>query len=141
MEAHFHTQKSAPLIIGGIPDEENKVVNYAIELPGMLSFLALGNTAAEVKGLDSIPEEYHPPVSIVHYAFQIMVGVGGVLMLLSVFFFSALWRRKLLDKKWFLSLFVLQFLLAFWLSRRGGLSLRSGVSPGSFMASCVQPMR
>ena len=43
MEAHFYTQKSAPLIIGGIPDMKNKKVNYAIELPGMLSFLAHGN--------------------------------------------------------------------------------------------------
>ena len=55
MEAHFHTQKSAPLIIGGIPDVKNKKVDFAIELPGMLSFLAHGDFESEVKGLDTVP--------------------------------------------------------------------------------------
>jgi cytochrome d ubiquinol oxidase subunit I len=43
MEAHFHTEKSASLVVGGIPDVENKKVDYAIKLPGFLSFLAHGD--------------------------------------------------------------------------------------------------
>ena len=43
MEAHFETQQSAPLMIGGIVDAENGNVNYKIELPGALSFLAFGD--------------------------------------------------------------------------------------------------
>src|SRR5580704_9844114 len=34
MEAHFKTEKFAPLIIGGIPDVKNREVNYAIKIPG-----------------------------------------------------------------------------------------------------------
>ena len=113
MEAHFHTQKSAPLIIGGIPDTENKRVDYAIELPGMLSFLAHGNLTAEVKGLDSIPPEDQPPVAIVHYAFQIMVGIGFFLMMVSLIFFLSLWRTKWIRSTWFLSLFMSAIPLGF----------------------------
>src|SRR5690606_857357 len=80
MEAHFETSKAAPLIIGGIPDEEAKEVNYAIKIPGALSFLAHGDFEAEVIGLDQFPEEHHPPVAVVHYAFQIMVGLGMLLV-------------------------------------------------------------
>ena len=113
MEAHFHTQKSAPLIIGGIPDVENKKVNFAIELPGMLSFLAHGNFTAEVKGLDTIPEEDQPPVAIVHYAFQIMVGCGVAMMLISFIFFAALVKKNWLYSSWLLKLFVIALPLGF----------------------------
>ena len=107
MEAHFHTQKSAPLIIGGIPDVQNKKVDYAIEIPGMLSFLAHGNFSQEVKGLDTIPIQNQPPIAITHYAFQIMVGLGMFLMLISVLYFIAIWKKKnWLTSKWLLRLFV-----------------------------------
>lgn len=105
MEAHFHTQQSAPLIIGGIPDTENKKVDYAIELPGMLSFLAHGNLSAEVKGLDAIPERDQPPVPVVHYAFQIMVGIGVLLMVLSVMLLIALRKKHWFSSKWFMWIF------------------------------------
>lgn len=114
MEAHFETRKSAPLIIGGIPDVENKKVDYAIELPGFLSFLAHGDFNAEVKGLDSIPPENHPPVAITHYAFQVMVGLGMILVLVSLLYFIALLvRRKWLEKKWLLRLFVMAIPLGY----------------------------
>jgi cytochrome d ubiquinol oxidase subunit I len=107
MEAHFETKKNAPLIIGGIPDEKNKTVNYAIELPGMLSFLAHGDFDAEVTGLDRIPANEQPPVAITHYAFQVMVGIGMFLVIISLLFFTALFFKKhWLSSKWLLSLFV-----------------------------------
>jgi cytochrome d ubiquinol oxidase subunit I len=107
MEALFETQKSAPLIIGGIPNVETKEVKYAIEIPGALSFLAHGDFEAEVQGLDQIPEENHPPVLITHIAFQVMVGMGMILVALSLLFFLSLWKKKSWqDKRWYLWLFV-----------------------------------
>lgn len=107
MEALYKTEKPAPLLIGGIVDEKNKTVSKAIEIPGALSFLAHGDFKAEVKGLDQIPENEHPPVAITHYAFQIMVGLGTIMMVISVTYFIVLWRRKtVLNSKWLLKLFV-----------------------------------
>ncbi|WP_276089225.1 cytochrome ubiquinol oxidase subunit I [Pedobacter sp. JY14-1] len=107
MEAHFHTQKRAPLIIGGIPDTAARKVNYAIELPGMLSFLASGDMDAEVKGLDQIPRSEHPPVTVTHFAFQIMVGLGTLMILIAVLYFLVLWKKKQwLDRRWMLWIFV-----------------------------------
>ena len=113
MEALFKSETSAPLLIGGIPDERNQRVNYAIELPGMLSFLVHGNLHDEVKGLDTIPKEDHPPVLVTHLAFQIMVGIGVLLMLLSLLFFLAFRWKNLLDKRWFLLFFALATPLGF----------------------------
>ena len=113
MEAHFHTEKSAPLIIGGIPDEKNKRVDYAIKVPGMLSFLVHSNFEDEVKGLDAIPEDEHPPVVVTHFAFQIMVGIGVFMMAMAVVLFIAIRRKAWQRKRWFLKLFVIGTPLGF----------------------------
>ncbi|MDB4925356.1 cytochrome ubiquinol oxidase subunit I [Mucilaginibacter sp.] len=114
MEAYFHTQTYAPLIIGGIPDTAAKKVNYAIELPGLLSFLVNDNFKQEVKGLDTIPIKDQPNVAVTHYAFQIMVGIGMLTMLIGVLYFIALWKkRSWLSKTWFLKLFIIATPLGF----------------------------
>jgi cytochrome bd ubiquinol oxidase subunit I len=106
MEAHFHTERNAPLIIGGIPDVKNKRVDYDLEIPGLLSFMTYGNVNAEVKGLDRIAPEDQPPVAIVHYAFQIMVAAGMLMLGISLMYFFALWRRKdWRNSRWLFTLF------------------------------------
>ncbi|MGZ3945645.1 MAG: cytochrome ubiquinol oxidase subunit I [Mucilaginibacter sp.] len=108
MEAHFKTEKFAPLIIGGIPDTAAKTVNYAIKLPGMLSLMTYDDFNAKVKGLDQIPPKDQPPVAITHYAFQVMVGLGILMMALSIVYFIALLKKKKwFGKAWFLKLFAL----------------------------------
>lgn len=107
MEAYFHTQTPAPLLIGGIPDEKAKKVNYAVELPGMLSFLVHDDFHGKVRGLDTIPEQDQPPVAVTHYAFQIMVGFGMFMLLVAVLYFIALWlKRNWLEKNWLYKLFI-----------------------------------
>lgn len=98
MEGQYKTEKGAPLRIGGWPDDEKEETKYAIEIPGGLSFLATGDFGAEVPGLDQVPREMRPNVEIVHAAFQVMVGAGTVLMLLSAWFWLVYFRSK---KPWF----------------------------------------
>ena len=108
MEAHFHTEPAAPLIIGGIPDEKNKEVNYALKIPGLLSFMVHEDFSTPVNGLDKIPEENQPPVAITHYAFQVMVGLGMAMLLISVCYFIAILKKKSwLQRRWLLMLFVI----------------------------------
>ena len=93
MEAHFETSTRAPLRIGGWPDLERREVDYAISIPGGLSFLAFGDPDAEVKGLEAFPRDQWPHVPIVHLAFQIMVVLGTYLALLSLWVVWSAWRR------------------------------------------------
>ncbi len=79
----------------------------------MLSFLAHGDLDAEVKGLDTIPTDEQPPVSIVHYAFQIMVGCGMLLMFFGLVFLISQWRKKWHSQTWFLLLFIISIPLGF----------------------------
>lgn len=107
MEAHYETKKGAPLYIGGIVDDETKEVSYKIEIPKALSFLAFGDFNAEVKGLNDFPEDVWPKVSIVHYAFQTMVGIGTLLMLAGILFFISLKKKKWFAKKGYWLLFII----------------------------------
>ncbi|MCC5931967.1 MAG: cytochrome ubiquinol oxidase subunit I [Cyclobacteriaceae bacterium] len=130
MEAHFHTQEKAPLIIGGIPDEKNESVSFAIKIPGALSFLAHGDFNAEVTGLDKIPADERPPVSITHYAFQIMVGIGVFLMLTGIIFLTDLWKKSgILQRRWFLILLVISTPLGFIAVEAGWVVTEVGRQP------------
>jgi len=108
MEAHFDTESMAGFVIGGIPNEEDQTIKYAIKIPGVLSFLAHGDMHAPVTGLNDIPRDEWPPVAITHYAFQIMIGLGMLMMGLACIYFIALWKKKnWLQKKWLWKLFVI----------------------------------
>jgi len=108
MEAHFKTESGVPLIVGGLPDEETETVKYAIKIPKGLSFLAFSDFNAEVKGLDAFPKDERPPVLITHFAFQIMVGLGTLMMGVAAFYVLALWcKKQWLTKRWLFKLFVL----------------------------------
>ncbi|MEM6723453.1 MAG: cytochrome ubiquinol oxidase subunit I [Bacteroidota bacterium] len=103
MEAHYHTEERASLIIGGVPDDETETVKYAIRIPGALSFLAHGNFNAEVIGLDQIPDDEQPPVAVTHFAFQIMIGFGSLMMMIGLLYFFMRWRKwDYIHKKWWL---------------------------------------
>ncbi|MGP1309545.1 MAG: cytochrome ubiquinol oxidase subunit I [Phycisphaerales bacterium] len=94
MEAHFETAAPAPLTIGGVVDEDAREVRYAIEIPRLLSFLVHDNFSGEVAGLNDIPEDEWPPVAIVHYAFDGMVGLGMLMLGVGAWFAVAYFRRK-----------------------------------------------
>ena len=79
-EGLFETTRGASLAIGGWPDEDERRLRGAIEIPKALSILAFADPDAEVQGLDAVPREDWPPVPIVHVAFQIMVGCGMILL-------------------------------------------------------------
>lgn len=129
MEAHYHTEEGADLIVGGIVNEETQEVSYALKIPNALSFLAFGDFDSEVKGLDAFPEDRHPPVAITHYSFQVMVGIGTLLMGISILYFISLKRPKWGQKKWFMLLFIIATPLGFLALEAGWLVTELGRQP------------
>ncbi len=129
MEAHYHTEKGAPLYVGGIVNEETQEVSYKIALPGMLSFLAFGDFDAEVKGLNDFPEDERPNVPMVHYAFQIMVGIGSLLFLVGILYFVSLKKKKWLNNNKYWLLFVLVAPLGFIALEAGWIVTEVGRQP------------
>jgi cytochrome d ubiquinol oxidase subunit I len=93
LEGQFQTERGAPLRIGGFPDPSSRTTRFALEIPRGLSLLAFHDGDARVLGLAEFPERDWPDTRVVHVAFQIMVGCGGVLALLGATWMAT--RRKL----------------------------------------------
>ena len=94
MEAHFETAAGVPLAIGGVPDMDQRELRYAIKIPYGLSLLAFHDPNAVVQGLNEFPRQDWPHVPIVHTAFQIMVGLGTYLALLSLWIGWLAFKRR-----------------------------------------------
>ncbi len=100
MEGLTKTTKGAPEHLLGY--YENGRLKFAIEIPHGLSLLAFHSWNATVKGLDTVPPSKRPPVNVVHIGFQIMVAIGSLLLLLSLFTLAVRLRlRRLPESPWF----------------------------------------
>src|SRR5689334_2946057 len=69
-------------------------VVWGIEIPRLLSLLAFHNPNAVVKGLNIVPLADQPPVNVVRFAFQTMVGIGTLLALIGLVYLFLRWRRR-----------------------------------------------
>jgi cytochrome d ubiquinol oxidase subunit I len=94
VEAHLHTERRAPLHVGGVPDLATGDFHGAIAIPGGLSFLAFGDRDAVVRGLEEFPRADWPPVVAVRTSFQVMVGAGTAMALLALAVGAAALRRR-----------------------------------------------
>ncbi|HEY8563988.1 MAG TPA: cytochrome ubiquinol oxidase subunit I [Beijerinckiaceae bacterium] len=91
MEGIWETQKGAPMVVFGLPDETTRSNRFEIAIPNIASFYLTHDWYGEVKGVNDF--EHRPPVAPVFFAFRVMVGIG--LLMLAVSWLGAwqLWRR------------------------------------------------
>jgi len=107
MECVQKTSRNVPEYIGGICTDDG--VKGAIKIPGLDSFLVGFSTDTEVKGLEIVPPEDRPPANtLLHLAFDAMVGIGSALFVLATWL-ALSWRRRrdFPQSKWFLRAAVL----------------------------------
>jgi cytochrome d ubiquinol oxidase subunit I len=94
------TTRGAPEHVLGWYDGHE--VKYGIRIPKLLSLLAFHDPNATVKGLDTVPADERPPVNVVRFAFQTMVGIGTLLALVGTVFIGVWLRyRRLPASPWF----------------------------------------
>ena len=102
IEARWDTERSVPLTLFAIPDEEAETNRYAIDVPHLGSLILTHEWNGEVKGLKDFPADQRPPVAPVFFAFRVMVGIG-ILMLAMAIAGLVLWRRgTLFSSRWYL---------------------------------------
>jgi cytochrome bd ubiquinol oxidase subunit I len=96
------TTKGAPFhILGWYEDGE---VKYGIEIPKLLSLLAKHDPNATIEGLEAVPaDDRPPPINLIRFAFQTMVGIGTFLAALGVVHLLTWYRRRrFVESRWFL---------------------------------------
>jgi cytochrome d ubiquinol oxidase subunit I len=79
-------------------------VKGGIGIPGLDSFLVGWSTSTQVIGLDSVPPDDRPPANtMLHWAFDAMVGICTLLIGLGLWFGIGWWRTKdFPQSRWFL---------------------------------------
>jgi len=130
MEGLFTSQKGAPIVLMGQPNEEKQTIDNPLVVNDVLSFLIYGTTRAEVQGLDQVPRDQWPsPLTLLFYSYHIMAGLGTyfvAVMLLAAFL---LWRGKLFHARWILWPLMLSFPLPYIANTAGWMTAEIGRQP------------
>jgi cytochrome bd ubiquinol oxidase subunit I len=102
MECVQETHRDVTEYLGGICTDDG--VKGGIGIPGLDSWLVGFSTDTKVTGLDSVPPDDRPPANtLLHWAFDAMVGICVLLIGLGLWFGIAWWRRRdIPGSKWFL---------------------------------------
>ena len=101
MEGHYDSHPNgAPLILFGIVDAKNKKIDYAVQIPYASSLILKHHWNAPLDGLDTIPDDEEPPVTIVFYSIRVMVGLGFAMLGLGLWSLWARWRGSLFSNEW-----------------------------------------
>jgi len=88
--------------VGGICTDDG--VKFAIPIPDLDSFLVGFSADTHVVGLEDIPVDERPPANtLLHLAFDTMVGIGSALLLLGIWVGWVWWKKRDIPQtKWFL---------------------------------------
>ena len=128
MESLWETKKSAPMYLFIWPDPEHE--RNAVEIgkiPGLLSFLAYHSFKAEVKGLKDFPEDERPPVLLTFLSFRLMVGLGMLFVLLSLW--AWIKRNRIEESRLLLKLLLLSIPLPYIACELGWMVAEVGRQP------------
>jgi cytochrome d ubiquinol oxidase subunit I len=130
MEADYWTQNGAPLVIGGIPNDETRTTDDALRIPRGLSLLLDHDATARVVGLEMFSRNNWPNVRVVHWSFDLMVGAGMVMLALAIWA-GWLWgkRQTLAEHTWLLRALVAAGPLGFLALEAGWVVTEVGRQP------------
>jgi cytochrome d ubiquinol oxidase subunit I len=93
MEYVAQTSRDVPEWIGGV--YANGHVYGGLRIPGLDSLLVGFGTGTRVTGWDTVPAADRPPVVwLIHLAFDVMVGLGTLLLLVGLWALYEWWRRR-----------------------------------------------
>jgi cytochrome d ubiquinol oxidase subunit I len=130
MEALFHTERGAPIVILGQPDVEHERIDNPILVNRVLSFLIYGTPTAVVEGLDAFPKQNWPTnIPLLYFAYHVMAGLGTLFVAVMALSLFLLWRGWLYDAKWALWILVLSLPFPYIANTAGWLTAELGRQP------------
>ncbi|MCP4752838.1 MAG: cytochrome ubiquinol oxidase subunit I [Proteobacteria bacterium] len=128
-ESMFETRRNAPMVILGIPNPEERRIDYEISIPSLLSIMIDLDPDFEVKGLNEFEEELWPPIMIPFFSYRIMVGLGFYFLLLALAGLYLYWKEKIIEAKPYLILLLLSIPLPIVANESGWIAAEVGRQP------------
>jgi cytochrome d ubiquinol oxidase subunit I len=129
IEGLIDGQENAPMVLFGVPSEDPPRLDYSIEIPGMLSWLAHGKTDAYVKGLNDFPRDEIPPFWLTFVSFHSMVALGQYFIAVMLIGTFLLYQKKLWNRRWYLKLLVFSIPLPIIACQLGWITAEVGRQP------------
>jgi cytochrome d ubiquinol oxidase subunit I len=145
-EAQVETQQGAPFRIGGVWNSEKEAFDSIIEIPYALSVMLHLDPNASVIGLKEFAKENWPPIGVTRTAFQLMVFIGMIMLVLALWGgWLAFKTRNLFCSRRFLQALVLATPLGFIATEAGWVATEVGRQPWVIVgylktAEAVTPM-
>jgi cytochrome d ubiquinol oxidase subunit I len=119
-EALYDTESPAPFSIFTVGSLDGSEEKFSIKIPNLLSFLAEGNTSAEVVGINDLREQYRqtygsdpgaayysagdytPPIPLTYWTFRLMMGLGFAAAAAGAWILWATRRERIPAGRWIL---------------------------------------
>ncbi len=104
MEAHWHDDgkdQGVPLVLFALPDQDGERNRYEVAIPRLGSLILTHSWDGKIQPLTAVPASERPPVAPVFWAFRVMVGLGVLMLLLTLASLWGWWRGWLFESgKW-----------------------------------------
>lgn len=97
-------ESGVPLLLFAIPDMQAETNHAELAIPNLASLILTHSFDGELPGLKSVPASDRPNVPVVFFSFRIMVGLGLLMILISVLGLVLRLRGSLYQSRWFLTL-------------------------------------
>ncbi len=129
MEGHFDSLAVADMYLFGWVDKESQQV-YGVKIPSGLTFLVHMDFTTPIKGLNYFPERDRPgAVNAVFQFYHLMVGIGMILIGLTLYGCFLLWRGKLFHTRWIMIVFAWSVILPQIANQVGWFTAEMGRQP------------
>ena len=102
IEAHWETQKRAPLILFAWPDPKQEKNHFELAIPALGSLVLTHEWEGEVHGLKSFPPDQRPNPIIPFFAFRLMVGIGMIMIAAGLIGGVLFLMGRLFTTRWYL---------------------------------------
>lgn len=104
IEGHWENVpgKASPLVLFGWPDMAAEKNHFEVAIPTLGSLILRHSLTEQIPALKDFAVEDRPNSTIVFWTFRVMVGLGLLMILLSLFSLWARWKKDLYQNKLFL---------------------------------------
>ncbi len=84
MEGNWETKQGAPFLVFAWPDQAAQQNRFEIGIPYAASLILTHELYGEVPGILEAPPEEQPPVALVFWSFRVMIGIGFLMIAVSL---------------------------------------------------------
>lgn len=129
LQGLYTSQTGAPLAIFALPFTPPPELKAKIEIPGVLSWLALGDFNARIKGINEFPPDEIPPLALTFISYHNMVALGMYFIFILLIAYYKIRKNTLWDNRFLLKVLAWSIPLPLFACQLGWIAAEVGRQP------------